>query len=98
MKALIPGLNNLSSIGSVPTLRKAYNHSVSYTPWDFKSEYFPSTDWEIAQQAVRNIQDSPVRRETPKNEIYNPITNPIPWVNQNPYIMNERTILGTEGP
>ncbi len=32
VKALIPGLNNLSSIGSVPTLRKAYNHSVSYTP------------------------------------------------------------------
>jgi len=27
VKALIPGLNNIPSIGSVPTLRKAYHHS-----------------------------------------------------------------------
>lgn len=36
IKALIPGLNNLSSVGSVPTLRKAYNLSASYTPQDFQ--------------------------------------------------------------
>lgn len=34
-KALIPGLHNLSSVGSAPTLRKAYNHSVSYTPREY---------------------------------------------------------------
>lgn len=32
IKALIPGLNNISSIGSVPTLRKAFNSSQSFTP------------------------------------------------------------------
>lgn len=42
--AMIPGLNNLSSIGSVPTLRKAYNHSASYTPQDFRADHFPQTD------------------------------------------------------
>lgn len=32
IKALIPGLNNINSIGSVPTLRKAFNSSQSMTP------------------------------------------------------------------
>lgn len=47
--------------------------------------------------AVRRVNDSP-QWENPKNEVYNPITNPIPWVNQNPYIQQERSVLGTEGP
>lgn len=28
---------------------------------------------------------------------YNPITNPIPWVNQNPYINKEKTIVRGSG-
>lgn len=28
-------------------------------------------------------------------DIYNPITNPLPWVNQNPYINREKTIVKT---
>jgi len=49
VKAMIPGLNNLNSVGSVPTLRKAYNHSVSYTPRDYnKGDLFGATDRELA--------------------------------------------------
>lgn len=60
VKALIPGLNNLSSIGSVPTLRKAYNPaSQSMTPQDFAKEMFSKTDREIAQMAVNSVRDSP---------------------------------------
>jgi hypothetical protein len=28
---------------------------------------------------------------------YNPITNPMPWVNQNPYINKEKTIVRAGG-
>lgn len=33
-----------------------------------------------------------------QSQVYNTITNPVPWVNHNPYISNEKKILGVEGP
>jgi len=41
---LIPGLNNIPSIGSVPTLRKAFNQSQSFTPKELTNDLFSKTD------------------------------------------------------
>lgn len=44
VRALIPGLNNINSIGSVPTLRKAFNQSQSFTPKELSNDLFSKTD------------------------------------------------------
>jgi len=52
LQGMIPGLNNISSVGSGPTLRKAYNNKSMSNLADAKSRY--STD--IGSMTNREIQ------------------------------------------
>jgi hypothetical protein len=47
-------------------------------------------------QIAKHAESPGTRKEEP--EVYNPITNPIPWQKQNPYIHHEKSALGVQGP
>ena len=62
--AMIPGIHNLSSIGSAPILRKAYNPSTTgqYVDADhFDDTQSLKTTREIAQAAVDATRQDPMR-------------------------------------
>ena len=96
---MIPGINNLSSVGSAPTLRKAFKAQQTSPmpgPNRYQNDLLRASQREISQIAKHT--ESPTRTKEEKSDAYNPITNPIPWQKQNPYIHHEKSALGVQGP
>lgn len=97
-QGMIPGINNINSVGSRPILRVAndefYETSTKAPAFALKDLNRSYKNLHSTKSMVdRSKGSSPVR----KNDKYDPITNPIPFVNQNPYIMKEKTMIGGEG-
>lgn len=77
LSAMIPGINNINSIGSRPTCRggRAIINGSFISPESMSTKAINSTY--IA---------TPILKRT---KYYNPITNPIPMISQNPYVVRE---------
>lgn len=97
-EGMVPGIHNIQSIGSKPTLRRAMDDmgdSSNYASMPSKQLNRSSKDLRSSVKPLENF----AQRDTTiiKNDRYDPITNPIPFVNQNPYILKEKTMIGGEG-
>jgi hypothetical protein len=95
-QGMVPGIHNLESVGSRPLLRKAnddYYASQSTDPKFLTRNDNRST--KNLRSKIKPLEDfahigTPLRTSNK----YNTITNPIPFVNQNPYIVKEKTMIG----
>lgn len=94
MEAMVPGIHNLSTVGTSPLKRGARNimsHSRLPTANDLSALSLSQSMKTI--QPFPNEQKEAIiknKEEESNPSRYNPITNPIPWYNQNPYIKRER--------
>lgn len=97
-QGMVPGIHNLNSVGSKPLLRIAKDevydtavHSPSFAKNDLSKSY---KDFKNSMKPLENHTNpaSPAR-----NDRYDPITNPIPFLNQNPYISKQKTVMGGAG-
>eukprot|EP00831_Metopus_contortus_P041452 TRINITY_DN32533_c0_g1_i2.p1 TRINITY_DN32533_c0_g1~~TRINITY_DN32533_c0_g1_i2.p1 ORF type:complete len:146 (-),score=25.31 TRINITY_DN32533_c0_g1_i2:128-565(-) len=102
--AMIPGINNIPSIGSRPTCRGG-KEIVNTSFMNVPSSEPRSTRKINASFDQRMFEEPKLDHASAKSVIpspssawgkYNPITNPIPNFNQNPYIMRERVRATTE--
>ncbi len=93
--AMIPGIQNLNTVGASPLKRGAKNilDAGYYTsrqtaegakhPLSQSVKVLPGLSSELKEELAR-------KKEEVLPDKYNPITNPIPWYGQNPYISKER--------
>lgn len=97
-EGLIPGINNINSVGSKALLRKAnddiYDSANKY-PGFMSKELNKS--YKDLRSSIKPLEDFTQSNSQKQNDKYDPITNPIPFVNQNPYIIKEKTLIGGEG-
>lgn len=98
-EGMIPGIHNLNSVGSRPLLRKAnddlYDTSKNAPPFVTNELNKSLKD---LKTSIKPLEDFSKTNSPKKNEFrYDPITNPIPFVNQNPYINKEKEMFVGEG-
>lgn len=98
-EGMIPGIHNIDSIGSRPILRKAHDDMYEASA---KAPLFASKDlnrsYKDLRKAIKPLDEFAATHSPEKGDRrYDPITNPIPFVNQNPYILKEKTMIGGEG-
>mmetsp|Transcript_11754 Transcript_11754/g.13344 ORF Transcript_11754/g.13344 Transcript_11754/m.13344 type:complete len:122 (-) Transcript_11754:3-368(-) len=95
---MIPGIHNLSSVGSKPLLRVANDDLYAAAK---NAPYFATKELNKSQRDLRSslkpLENFASTNAPLRNDRYDPITNPIPFVNQNPYIVKEKTLIGGEG-
>ena len=97
-EGLIPGINNINSVGSKPLLRKANDdiyESANKFPGFMSKEL--NRSYKDLKSSIKPLEDFTQSNSHKINDKYDPITNPIPFVNQNPYIIKEKTLIGGEG-
>lgn len=97
-EGMIPGIHNISSVGSKPLLRvanddlyQAAKNQPLFTTKELNKSY---KDLRTSIKPLENFTKTSLPTNRDK---YDPITNPIPFVNQNPYILKEKVSIGGEG-
>ena len=93
--ALIPGINNLSTVGSSPLRRGGATQVLARVLPSDEDALLIGTSQSAKVLPQRWVEDAKgklllAKAEGVDPDKYNPITNPIPWVNQNPYVSKER--------
>ena len=98
-EGMIPGINNLQSVGSKPLLRTANDdlYEQSKNPSSLMTNDLRGSLKDL-RGAVKPLEDFSVTKSPSKQARYDPITNPIPFVNQNPYIVHEKKLIGGDAP
>lgn len=97
-EGMVPGIHNIQSVGSRPLLRKA-NEDV-YEQSRNPSSFIPkqlNRSYKEVKNSMKPLGDFASTNSPHKKDLYDPITNPVPFVNQNPYIMKEKSLIGGEG-
>ncbi len=89
MSALIPGINNIASIGSRPTCRIGKVIAGSLLTPIVSSKGMLAGVSRAGSSRGSAMSNSPLSRSS----IYNPISNPVPQFTQNPYIMRQRGVM-----
>jgi hypothetical protein len=93
-QGMIPGIHNLQSIGSKPTLRRAQDDMADPSAFSNMPAKSSNKSYKNLMSSVKSVADftsreSPIRKSTK----YDPITNPIPAFSQNPYILKEKAMV-----
>lgn len=97
-EGMVPGIHNIQSVGSKPLLRKA--NEDTYDPSKKQPEFMLgdlNRSYKELKTSVKPLEDFTKPESTKNTNRYDPITNPVPFVNQNPYIMKEKTMIGGQG-
>ncbi len=97
-EGMVPGIHNIQSVGSKPLLRTA--NEDSYDPSKKQPEFMLNDlnqSYKELKTSMKPLQDFSKSQTARNKDRYDPITNPVPFVNQNPYIMKEKTMIGGEG-
>ncbi|CAI2364926.1 unnamed protein product [Moneuplotes crassus] len=97
-EGMVPGIHNIQSVGSKPLLRKA-NEDI-YDPSKKQPEFMIkdfNKSYKELRTSIKPAEGFSKVHTTKNQNRYDPITNPVPFVNQNPYIMKEKTMIGGEG-
>lgn len=97
-EGMVPGIHNIQSVGSKPLLRKA--NEDTYDPSKKQPEFMLgelNKSYKELKTSVKPLEDFSKANTARNQNRYDPITNPVPFVNQNPYIMKEKTMIGGEG-
>lgn len=96
-QGMIPGIHNIQSIGSKPTLRRANDDMPDPSSYNSLPSKQLNRSFKDLKNAVKPLEDFTKIESPTGNEKYNPITNPVPFFNQNPYISKEKSIIGGDG-
>ena len=88
---MIPGIKNINSIGSTVVLRKA---SPSLTTTNSNIDFSHSPVKNSNSKVFQGHRNSADQSKVPSTRAvkYNPITNPIPDIIQNPAILKQRSL------
>lgn len=97
-EGMIPGINNIASVGSKPLLRVANDdlYDTSKNAPQFVTKEL-NKSYKDLRTSLKPLEDFTQTKQSYQRDRYDPITNPIPFVNQNPYITKEKTLIGGEG-
>jgi hypothetical protein len=89
VEAMIPGINNLNTVGTSPLKRGAVNMIQSARGEAHSRNGFSQSMKSLPMMNHSVLKTLPAQPDDqPKN--YNPITNPLPWHNDNPYVRKEQ--------
>ena len=90
--ALIPGINNFSTVGSSPLRRGGATQVLARAEDDARLIGASQSAKMLPQLWAEDAKSKLLmaKAEGIDPDKYNPITNPIPWVNQNPYVSKEK--------
>lgn len=97
-EGMIPGIHNIQSVGSKPILRKANDDMYDQTknsPSFMTKELNKS--YKDLRSSIKPLTDFSKTNSPEKKDRYDPITNPVPFINQNPYISKEKSVIGGAG-
>ena len=97
-EGMIPGIHNIASVGSKPLLRVANDdlyQAAKNQPYFATKEL--NRSYKDLKSSIKPLGDFSQSTKVIKSDKYDPITNPIPFVNQNPYIIREKVAIGGEG-
>lgn len=97
-QGMVPGIHNIQSIGSKAVLRKAQDdmpdlNTFSNLPNQSLANSYKGLGGSKSMMDI-HVKDAPVKRPNK----YDPITNPIPSFNQNPYVNREKALVVGESP
>lgn len=97
-QGMIPGIYNIESIGSKPTLRRANDDNDDTTSYNALASRQHTKSYRDLRSSVKPLEDfTKFNKPAAKDDKYNPITNPVPFFNQNPYISREKSMIGGSG-
>lgn len=97
-EGMIPGIHNIQSIGSKPLLRKANDdlYDQSKNAPSFMTKEL-NKSYKDLRSSIKPLEDFKTTTSPERNDRYDPITNPVPFINQNPYISKEKSVIGGAG-